>query len=420
MTDFGDVQVYTGQEMQVSPAAQQASTALANIEQSRAVAEVQASIVLAKANPRNEESAYMSIMKSCKRKSLAECASYSYRRGGTLVTGPSIRLAEVVARCWGNINYGFREVGRGKDFSEVEAFAHDLETNTKVTRQFQVRHWRDTKGGGKGLKTERDKYELVASMAQRRVRACLLELIPGDIVEAAEEACKATLMQEIGNIDEQAEKIVAAFSGFNVTAEMIEGHLQRSLKSLVPADVVNLKRIYRSIRDGVATVDDFFTAEDASSVQKEQGGHVDKKQTSPKKTTRTKRKPKVVETFKGEIDVIENSLHMDRWRQKHYKRIVRELPGPKDQEEVMAYAQERYNLLVEKENLEKNQPPHPVGNQGRNSNVKSEVEFVSCPDESNGNVPVDYCNDECRSRVGCPAFPDDGAVKNSGKLSIEI
>lgn len=259
MEDFGAVQVYTGAELQQENPAPKGETVLANIEQSRAVAEVQASIVLARSNPRNEVRAYSRIMKACKRKSLAERASYSFKRGGSLVTGPTIRLAEVLANSWENIHYGFREIGRKDDYSEIEAFAHDLETNTRVTRQFQVRHYRDLKNDTqKALTSERDKYEMVANMAQRRVRSCLLEIIPGDIVEAAEEACKATLLHDIGDIEKKAKAILEAFSKFGVTKEMVEKHLDRDIKSIVPADVVSLQGIYRSIRDGIAPVGEFF------------------------------------------------------------------------------------------------------------------------------------------------------------------
>ena len=235
----------------------QPSTMLA-AEQARAVAEVQASLVVARANPRNEVECQNNILNACKRKSLAEQALYAYPRGGQLVTGPSIRLAEVLARHWRNLHYGFREVGRGKDYSEVEAFCHDLETNVRVTRQFQVRHLRDTKQGSKKLGSERDKYELIASMAQRRVRACILEIIPGDIVDSAVEACEATLKQNIKNISKQIEDIKKSFQDLGVTVEMLEAYLQRPLKSIVPVDVVNLRKIYRSIKDGIGTVEDFF------------------------------------------------------------------------------------------------------------------------------------------------------------------
>ena len=124
---------------------------IVGIEQSRAVAEVQASIVLAKANPRNEMLAEKKILSACKRQVLAEGASYSFKRGGEVVTGPSIRLAEVLARYWGNLNYGFREIGRGADYSEIEAFAYDFETNVKVSRTFQIKHWRDKKNGGAAI-----------------------------------------------------------------------------------------------------------------------------------------------------------------------------------------------------------------------------------------------------------------------------
>lgn len=245
-------------EFQIAPAAMQAGNALANIEQSRAVAEVQAALVLAKANPRNEGQAYNAIMNSCKRKKLAENAEYSFRRGSTLVTGASIRLAEIIAQQWGNINYGFREVGRGADYSEIEAFAHDLQTNTRVVRQFQVMHIRDKSSGNVKLKAERDKYELTASMAQRRVRACILQVIPADIVDAARDACQATLKDSIGDIDKKISDILVAFDKLGVTLEDIEAYLQRSIKSLVPADVVNLQRIYVSIRDGIADKSEFF------------------------------------------------------------------------------------------------------------------------------------------------------------------
>ena len=43
------------------------------------------------------------------------------------------------------------------------AYAWDLESGYYDERQFQVRHWRDTKKGGYAIKEERDIYELVAN-----------------------------------------------------------------------------------------------------------------------------------------------------------------------------------------------------------------------------------------------------------------
>jgi hypothetical protein len=262
MMNFDEAKVYTGVPVpQQNGMLQQVQTpsALTSVDQARAIAEVQAAMVVARMNPRDEMRAYQRIVMACKRKSLAEQASYAYPRGGKMVTGPSIRLAEVIAGYWGNITYGLRELNRGKGISEVEAFAWDLETNTRVTRQFQVKHIRDKSDGGKQLTGERDIYELVASMGQRRVRACILEVVPGDIVEGAEEECKKTLQGGNGEpMEDRIRKMVLAFSEFGISKDMIEARLRHKIEATLPAEIVTLQQIYRSLKDGMAKREEFF------------------------------------------------------------------------------------------------------------------------------------------------------------------
>ncbi|KKL55853.1 hypothetical protein LCGC14_2251230, partial [marine sediment metagenome] len=166
---FGHVEVFTGQEKEPEGPRQMtaAPSTMATVEQARAIAETQSALVIARANPRDEYKAHLKIQKACKRQSLAEVAKYAYRRGGTLVQGESIKLIQVIAQCWGNMDFGFRELSRVGDKSEVEAYAWDLETNTRVKRTFQVRHYRDKKDGAVKIEGERDTYELIAGMAQR-------------------------------------------------------------------------------------------------------------------------------------------------------------------------------------------------------------------------------------------------------------
>jgi len=259
VTEF-EAKVYTGEEgngskelvNRIAP-----TGAMANVEQARAIAEVQAAMYIAKNNPRDVLMAWQKIIKACKRPALAESASYYYKRGSTAVTGVSIRLAEVLAQNWGNMTYGFRELSRDNTSSEVEAFAWDLETNTKAVRQFQIKHWRDTNQGGYQLREERDKYELIANQAQRRVRACILEIIPGDIIDSAELECKRTV-EEAGDFDERKAKLIKALAALNITVEMIEARLEHSIAAMIPQELVGLNQIGRSITDKVAQVEEFF------------------------------------------------------------------------------------------------------------------------------------------------------------------
>src|SRR5574344_1001577 len=114
---------------------------------SRQAQEVQAAIVVAKRFPRDMNSSYGRIMDACKRRSLAERAIYEYPRGGENVTGPSIRLAEVMAQNWGNLDFGITELEQKNGESNVMAYCWDLETNTRQTKIFTVPHIRHTKKG---------------------------------------------------------------------------------------------------------------------------------------------------------------------------------------------------------------------------------------------------------------------------------
>lgn len=233
-------------------------TAPAHTDQQRAIAEVHAAMVIARSNPRDPVAAVDRILNACTRPTLAEKALYSYSRGGTDITGPSIRLAEAAAQQWGNIQFGIREIEQRGDMSTVQAFAWDVETNTRREVTFQVPLIRHTKKGAYRLEDPRDIYEMVANQGARRLRACILAVIPGDVIEAAVDQCEATLHAKADTGPDAIQKIIAAFSEFKVTREQIEARIQRRIDAIQPAQVVSLKKIYVSLRDGMSTPADWF------------------------------------------------------------------------------------------------------------------------------------------------------------------
>ena len=234
--------------------------------QSREMAETQTKYLMAERFPRDEVAAMDRILNAFSRPTLAEKAGYQFARGGSDITGPSIRAAEAIAQQWGNMDSGWRELQRGVDptgvpFSEVEAFCVDLQSRNSKRLQFIVRHWRDTKSGGYKLKDERDIYELCANNAQRRLRACILASVPGDVTEAAMQQADVTLKSKADTSPEAMAKMVEAFAPFGVLKEHIEKRIQRRLDAIQPAQVVSLKRIYASLRDDMSTAKDWFDIE---------------------------------------------------------------------------------------------------------------------------------------------------------------
>lgn len=236
-------------------------SAITQVESSRAIQEVQASLVIAKNFPRDQIAALERIKNACSRPSLANVAVYQYARGGTDITGPSIRLAEAIAQQWGNLTFGFTELEQANGVSTCEAYCWDLETNTKRSVTFQVPHVRYSKSkGNTPLSDPRDIYELVANNASRRVRSCILATIPGDVVEAALEQCDETMRADADTSPDAQRKILDVFAKFGVTKDQIEKRIQRKLDAIQPAQVVALRKIVASLKDGMSKPSEWFEA----------------------------------------------------------------------------------------------------------------------------------------------------------------
>ena len=265
------------------------SNVIAQAMTGRYIQEVQGMIIMAKKFPRDQFQAYNRIMEACKRKSLAEVAQYEFPRGGEKVTGPSIRLAEVLAQNWGNISTGIIELEQNYGESKVMAFAWDLETNYREERIFSVKHERKAKGVIKKLDDPRDIYELVANLGARRKRSCILAVIPKDIVEAAEAQCEETLKKNNAGkplVDRIRDMFAKFQADFGVTKDMIEEFIGCRAEAFTERDVMKLARVYNSLRDGMAKREDFFNIK-ATSPEPEKAEALKKDLTGEEKTQET-------------------------------------------------------------------------------------------------------------------------------------
>lgn len=249
---------FTSQPQQMQAPVQR--TSQTEMMVSRQAQEVQVAMLAAKKFPRDQVVAYNNILRACQRKKLAESSMYEYPRGGEKIVGPSIRLAEAIAQNWGNIDFGFMELEQRNGASQVMAYAWDLETNARQTKLFSVSHIRHTRKGDYPLTDPRDIYEAVANQAARRVRACILGIIPGDVVEAAVEQCSNTLRNGYKEpLVDRVRKMARAFENeFSVTLPMLEKFIGCKCDTFSENDFVRLKRVYVSLRDNMAKREDYF------------------------------------------------------------------------------------------------------------------------------------------------------------------
>lgn len=239
-----------------------------NKDQARAIAKVQAQVIMAKKFPRHTAQVFSEVMEACKIPALAEKACYAYEKGKdkdgkpNIVTGPSIRLAEEMAKAFGNMDYGYEVISRDdtKHYTEFRAFAWDMEKNVLYERTDRAPHKRKSGKSSYVLTDDRDIYEAVANQAQRRVRACTLAALPFYLVDAAVVQCKKTLSdpRTMGTPAERTRKMVTLFRDYGVTVEMIEKRLGHPSANNTHEEIAGLLIIYNTIVDDPKRVSDFF------------------------------------------------------------------------------------------------------------------------------------------------------------------
>lgn len=264
-----------GFQRQQMPASAGTNVGAVAIESERAIAEAQGQLILAKRFPRDLNAAYAELMESCKILAFAKTAFYSVPRGrdddGNVkkVSGPSIRLAEEIARVVGNFEFGHRELSRVDGKSEVEVYAWDKEKNNQSKRQITVMHVIDTRNGPRKLRDQKDVDDKIANIASKQMRGRILALIPKWLQESATEECKKTIA---GTNDEpisvRVRKMTQAFAPYGVNVEHLEKYLGHPLDDTTLDELVELLGVFNALKEGEKASDYFNSGEAANDNEK--------------------------------------------------------------------------------------------------------------------------------------------------------
>jgi hypothetical protein len=232
------------------------------VEQARAVAEVQAAVVVAQQVPRSMGAATADMRDACGRLGLANRAFYSLPNRGN---GPSVHLARELARIFGNVQYGVHELRRddAAGISEVQAFAWDVEKNVRSTRTLIIPHARMKKINGKQTRDPlidlADVYLNNQNIGARAVRECIFTVLPAWFVDEAVELCRTTLRDGEGKpLAQRIDEAVKAFAGIGIKVSQLEESVGKKRTSWQPGDIAELVVVYQSIQRGDVSKDDAF------------------------------------------------------------------------------------------------------------------------------------------------------------------
>ncbi|WP_419663194.1 hypothetical protein [Desulfosarcina variabilis] len=247
-----------------------------------AKAQIQAAYIVAMQKPRNQMQARSNILMACKRTEFAEKAEYSKPVGKHKITGPSVRFAELAIREWENVRVETVVLYEDDDVKRLRVSAIDLETNAQFSRDIQIKKTierRSKKGREEDVISERKNtygdvvYILRATddemltkesaWVSKIIRNEGLRLIPTDIIEEGLKQARETLRSKAAmDPDGEKKKIVDAFAGIGIKPTQIEKYLGHDIGTIVPAEIAELRSMYRTIRDGEASWNDYMKTAD--------------------------------------------------------------------------------------------------------------------------------------------------------------
>lgn len=230
------------------------------IEVQRAAQEVNVKVLAARSMPRDMTKVKDRIKKECEDIGLAEISGYKFDKGDGVASGPSIHLAVMVARCFGNCRWTLsehRNPGDERPTAEWEAGCWDQETGGESVIRFTVEPRNYT--SGKTLTKPRDVAENARSVGRRNLRNCIQDIVGRPLLYWAWELCKETLRKNTGDIGVAKAKMIATFAEtFKVTSAQIEKYLDKSVADMDVEDILNLRTVFATLRDGQAKVEDLF------------------------------------------------------------------------------------------------------------------------------------------------------------------
>ena len=227
---------------------------------------VQAQVSIAKAYPRDLE---VSIAKAQKAislsQSLSESCIYAFKRGGKMITGPSIRLAEVMLSYWGNMHFGTQILGETKDgrFIEVQAIVIDRETNNVCLQPVMRSIMTSAKDGKLPQKFSNDMIAVTASAAcSIALRQAAFRAIGKQYADDLYEHAKLVALGKGKENVDIREKAISMFEKSGIASDKIFNYFKITKKEeLTQEHLEKMVGIKTSIKDGLLTKEQAFNTE---------------------------------------------------------------------------------------------------------------------------------------------------------------
>lgn len=220
-------------------------------------AEVDTAISTAKTYPRDiVECKSMVMALATSSKETAESCFYALPRAGKSIQGYSVRLAEIVANSWGNLNCGTRIVGNDGKMITAQAVVHDLQRNVRI--QTEVKRKITDKFG----KTYTEDMQVVTGNAASAIalRNAIFKVIPEAMLKKEFDEIKKVAIGNALDLETRRENVIKYFSKLGVSEKQLLDMLAiKTVDEISNDDLFTLKGLKQALEEGTTTIAEVFS-----------------------------------------------------------------------------------------------------------------------------------------------------------------
>lgn len=201
----------------------------------------------------------------------AESCFYSLPRGNKTIQGPSVRLAEIAASCYGNMRVGSRVISVEAQGETphviVQSVCHDLERNIAVTMEKRRRITSKKNRDGSRRPVDEDDINLATNAcAAIAFRDAVFKVVPLALVKPVLEAAKRTAIGDQKTLADRRARCVDTFGKMGVAKERVFAVVEKSsIEEIGLPELETLMGLYSAIKDGAIDIDTAFPAVTAPS-----------------------------------------------------------------------------------------------------------------------------------------------------------
>lgn len=182
---------------------------------------------------------------------------YALPRGGRSITGPSVRLAEIMASAYGNLHAAARIVDIGEKQVTAQGVAWDLETNLRIAVEINRRI---TKKNGERFDDDMINVTCAAACSIA-LRNAIFRVVPRAFVDQVYEKCRKVAVGDAKTLVQRRDEVLQRLALVGADQARVLNALQ--LKGVEDITLTHLETLIgygTAIKGGDKTVDELFPA----------------------------------------------------------------------------------------------------------------------------------------------------------------